>query len=465
MTRKLYYEDSHIKAFEAVVTAVLPADGIATDGAAQLVVELDRTAFFPEAGGQTADTGVLRLVETADGMVSRNAPACFRVVDVQEDGDRLLHYLEAESGPDAGLATGDRVECELDWDVRFAKMQNHTAEHILSGLVHAKYGYENVGFHVSIARKACDEAGGDGAKACSGNENAGCGEPTGEVTFDFNGELTAEQLAEVEGEANAVVWAAKRVTTSFPAPEELPDLFYRSKLELTENVRLVTIEDTDVCACCAPHVANTAEIGPVKILWTERYKGGVRIHMKAGILALNDYAERIALTTAVSQFLSCPAEEIPAGLEKLKAADDLAHEKRVALEKALADARALFLCASAVAGRPVVLFESLLGEDAVRRIVNETVSAVGGAPEDGETATSGNGEAELSGGVSMVAVFFAPNETKTAWRYVIGSAMRDLRPFAKELNAALNGRGGGRPEMIQGSVSADQDAIEQFFFQ
>ncbi len=267
---------------------------------------------------------------------------------------------------------------------------------------------------------------------------------TGEVTFDFNGELTAEQLAAIEAEANRVVWAAKRVTTSFPAPEDLPNLSYRSKLELTEDVRLVTIEDTDVCACCAPHVANTAEIGLIKIFRTERYKGGVRIHMKAGVLALADYAERIALTDRVSQFLSCPAEEIPAGLAQLKVADALAHARRVSLEKALADARALFLCASAEEGRPAVLFESLLGEDAVRRLINGTLDVVGG--------------------VSLVAVFFAPNESATAWRYVIGSRTQDLRPFAKELNAALNGRGGGRPEMIQGTVNADQDAIERFFF-
>ncbi len=449
MTRKLYYEDSRIRAFEAVVTAVSVAGPGAAEGAAaaesgsaavaepcpkrRRAVELDRTAFFPEAGGQTADTGVLTLTETADGIVSRNAPAVFRVVDVRETGGRLVHYLEAESGPEAGLAAGDRVACALDWDVRFAKMQNHTAEHIISGLVHAKYGYENVGFHVTVSRsgETAAEAGGEAAL-------------TGEVTFDFNGELSAAELEAVEREANAVVRAAKRVTTSFPAPEELPGLTYRSKLELTEDVRLVTIEDTDVCACCAPHVANTAEIGLIKILRTERYKGGVRIHMKAGVLARNDYAERIRLTECVSQFLSCPAEEIPAGLEKLKAADDLAHEKRVALEKALADARTLFLAASAEDGKPAVLFESLLGEDAVRRIVNGTVA--------------------MAGGASLVAVFFAPDETGTAWRYVVGSASRDLRPFAKELNAALGGRGGGRPEMIQGSVGAAQDAIERFFF-
>jgi len=420
-TRKLYYEDAHICAFPADITAVaVLSEGPENAPEACLAVELDRTAFFPEGGGQTSDTGTMKITGGAyRGRV-------FRVVDVQETDGRILHYLAADEKDAAkGLAAGNRVSCALDWDVRFAKMQNHTAEHIVSGIVHTKYGFENVGFHVSVTRR-----------------DSGDADLTGEVTFDFSGELTAEQLRAVEREANAAVRAAMRVTASFPAPEELQNLTYRSKLELTENVRLVTIGDLDVCACCAPHVANTAEIGIIKLLRTERYKGGVRIHMKAGVLAQNDYGDRIALTELVSRFLSCPAEDIPAGLEQLKAADDRAHERRVALEKALADARALFLAASAEDGRPAVLFESLLGEDAVRRIVNETVPAAG---------------------ASLVAVFFAPNEDGTAWRYVIGSASGDLRPFAKELNAALSGRGGGSPGMIQGTVGASQDAIESFF--
>ena len=223
-TRKLYYESAYTRQFAARVLSCEKADG-------GWAVSLDATAFFPEEGGQSADTGTL------GGTM---------VLDVRERDGVVTHLT------DAPLPVGETVEGELDWAARFRKMQDHSGEHIVSGLVHARFGYDNVGFHL----------GTDG------------------MTVDFSGELTRLQLDEIEDAANAVVWADKPVAACFPSAEELKTLDYRSKLDLTENVRLVTIPGVDVCACCAPHVSSTGQIGVIKLLDFMRHRGGTRIWIR-----------------------------------------------------------------------------------------------------------------------------------------------------------------------------------------
>ena len=210
MTERLYYSDSHLYKFTAKVTSCEAKGG-------GYCVTLDRSAFFPEGGGQRGDAGYIGGV---------------RVIDTQEAAGEVFHIAEAP------LAVGESFDCELCWDTRFSRMQSHSGEHVVSGIVHNLYGFDNVGFHM----------GADG------------------MIVDFSGFLSDDEIRDIELRANRVIWDNRRVTASFPEPDELKNIEYRSKLELTENVRIVEIEGVDLCACCAPHVSFTGEIGLIRIL-------------------------------------------------------------------------------------------------------------------------------------------------------------------------------------------------------
>ena len=264
MTEKLYYIDSHMKTFTATVTSC------EKDGARYLVT-LDRTAFFPEGGGQLGDSGTI-----GDA----------RVFDTHEKDGEILHYVNQP------LEIERSYDCAIDWETRFRRMQNHSGEHIVSGLVHKKYGYNNVGFHMG----------------------------SDVVTIDFDGELTKEQLSEIEREANYAVAANYKVTATFPPKEVLKTLEYRSKLELTENVRIVEIENVDICACCAPHISSTAEVGTVRILSSERRRRGgegVRITMLCGLDAYDNEVIIGENNTEISMLLSAKRNETAAAVRRL----------------------------------------------------------------------------------------------------------------------------------------------------
>ena len=258
MTKKLYDADSHLFEFDAAVLSCTPVKD-------RYAVTLDQTAFFPEGGGQYADTGKLDAA---------------RVLDVQEENGGIVHYT------DRPLDVGAAVHGTLETEQRFRRMQNHSGEHIVSGLVHTLFGLDNVGFHL-------------------GDDD---------MTVDYNGTLTRDDLDRVETMANQVVARNIPILTQYPDPQILPTLQYRSKLELTENVRIVTIGDVDCCACCAPHVAFTGEIGVIKILDFERYKGGVRCHMLCGETALEDYRDKYRNVQSVSLALCVPQNETAQGV-------------------------------------------------------------------------------------------------------------------------------------------------------
>ncbi len=252
MTEKLYDTDSHLSEFEAIVIDSYPkADGFFTI--------LDRTAFFPEGGGQGSDIG---KIDDA------------KVYDVQIDDGIIYHYTTKQ------FKKGQKVKCIINWERRFDFMQNHSGEHIISGIVHSLYGYDNVGFHLSDS----------------------------EMTMDFDGILTREQLLKVEALANEVVWRNAKFNCYYP--EDLQSLEYRSKLELTENVRIVEIEGCDRCACCAPHVNTAGEIGIIKILDFCKNKGGVRLWAVCGKRALSDYNNRYKNDSEISALLCSPQNEI-----------------------------------------------------------------------------------------------------------------------------------------------------------
>ena len=377
MTEKLYYADSHLAAFEATVLA---CEQTKTGYA----VTLDRTAFFPEGGGQSADTG--RLGDT-------------RVLDVQEKAGVILHLTD---GP---LPVGAEVKGELDFEQRRRRMQNHSGEHVVSGLVHREYGYDNVGFHMG----------------------ADC------MTIDFSGELDWRQLTEIETMANAVVRENLPVKAWLPAPEELAGMEYRSKLELTENVRIVEIPGVDRCACCAPHVERTGEVGVVKILDSQRHRGGQRVSVICGLDALEDYRARQESVTDISRALSAKRGEVTQAVQRVL------HEQQSMKERCDALSLALIRYMADAEGERegnIVLFSEVLGEIAQRELVNLLMPKAGG----------------------FAAVFVGSD--KDGWRYVIGSLHADLRAGARTINAAISGRGGGTPQMIQGSATAPRAKIE-----
>ena len=380
MTRKLYDENSHLSCFDAVVTACRPLDD-------HWSVVLDQTAFFPEGGGQRADTGMLD-----------NA----RVFDVQEHNGEIAHIT------DAPLTVGAAVHGVIDWEQRFRRMQEHSGEHIISGLVHRLYGYRNVGFHLG--------------------EDA--------VTMDYDGELTPEQISELEMLANEAVWKNVPITACYPDPDTLKSMEYRSKLELTENVRIVTIEGYDVCACCAPHVSSTGEIGVIKIVDSMRHRGGMRLTILCGVDAAEHYRMLFDEASTLSNLLSVPKDQLVGAVRRLFSERDSLECALRAREEKL---NALRLKSLPVGEKNIVVIDTFDDPDTMRELVNAGMERCTG-----------------------VCAAFSGNDTQD-YRYIIGSQSIDLRACAKNINSALNGRGGGRPTMIQGSCSATEEQIRQFF--
>ena len=376
MTEKLYYKDACLREFDAQVLSC-------TAEKKRFAVRLDRTAFFPEGGGQYADRGTLGAAH---------------VLDVQEADGEITHFT------DQPLNVGETVRGVLDFDTRFVRMQNHSGEHIVSGFAARLFGCTNVGFHL-----------GDG-----------------DVTVDYDKVLTREDLDRIETLANEAVTANLTIRTEFPAEDQLKTLQYRSKLELTENVRIVTIGDVDCCACCAPHVARTGEIGSIRILDFEHYKGGIRLHMLCGKWALASAREAYTNIRRISNLLCVPQTETADAVEHLARTLKNKDYERNELCKALAESA--LQTASRNAENICFFAHPACDTDALRHAVN-------------------CGMAECMG----LCAGFVP--TENGFRYCIGSENIDLRKAAKDINAAICGRGGGQPTMIQGTAAADRETI------
>ena len=378
MTEKLYYTDSHIHEFSArVLTCEKAKKGFA--------VTLDKTAFFPEGGGQPADTGYI-------------GPAAVR--DVQEQNGEIIHYT------DQSLMPGEEYACALDWEQRLCRMQNHSGEHIVSGLTHKMYGFDNVGFHMG----------------------AEC------MTIDFSGELTWEQLTEIETLANQAVRDDIPVRASFPGPEELSSMEYRSKLELSHDVRIVEIPGVDRCACCAPHVKRTGEIGLIKLLSAERHRGGVRVELVCGMDALRECRCMQKNVTAISALLSAKRARSAAAVERVLAEQTRLKERVAELSMALAGLKAESF---GYTEGNICVFDTVLDEVALRELVNLLTEKCGG----------------------MAGTFSGSDEA--GYLYIIGSKNIDLRARSREINAAIKGKGGGTPEMIRGKALTTAENIRK----
>ncbi len=377
-TEKLFYEDSHLKEFDAVVLSCLP------DGGKYRAV-LDRTAFFPEGGGQYADTGYLD--EAA-------------VLDVREKEDIVFHII------DKPLKEGMRVHGRINWEERFEKMQQHSGEHIVSGIIHERFGYHNVGFHLG----------------------SGC------CTLDFDGPITKEQLKEIERKANGAVFENIGIQVTYPSREELKNLDYRSKIEIEGQVRIVTVPGYDVCACCAPHVKKTGEIGLIKLVNMVNYKGGERLTMLCGYRALSDYDRKDENCKAISAVLCAKETEVSQAVDHLKKEQAALKGKVASLQQKILQYLAKEID---VTEDVVTVFDKELSGNAPRELMNQL----------------------LSRGASVCAVF-AGTESG-GYRYVIGSHTEDVRPLCRQLNEAFAGRGGGKPEMVQGSLKGSEEDIRR----
>ena len=355
-------------------------------------IALDGTVFYPEGGGQPADRGALTL---ADGTV-------LDVTDVHEQGGVIWHSVASLPG---AAVPGAEVRQALDWDWRFDKMQQHTGEHILSGILHSMFGAENVGFHI-------------GADA---------------VRMDTSVPISAEGLRAAELAANRIVWQNVPVIITYPTREELAALAYRSKKEIEGQVRIVTIPGADVCACCGTHTAFTGAVGQIKILSAENYKGGVRLSIVCGQRALEAAQAMRQRQADIGALLSAKASETAHAVHRV-------YDEYTALKFAH-----FGLCSQ--------LFDALAaqvtpGEDAVR--------IVPGLDPDGLHRLA----VRLTEATPGLCAALTPNEKGTG--YCLARAEGDVRPLTKALNAALNGRGGGKPGICQGSCAASPEQVEEF---
>ena len=381
MPERLYRADSHLREFDARVLSCTEEKG-------RWAVVLDQTAFFPEGGGQSADTGTLNGVA---------------VEDTRERGESVVHLCGAP------LAVGSAVHGVLDWGLRFQRMQFHSAEHILSGLAHRKWGCNNVGFHMNPAF----------------------------VTLDFDRELTADQLAELEAEANAIVWENRPVRIFFPSREELAALDYRSKKEIDGQVRLAEFPGVDLCACCAPHVRATGEIGLIRLVDSMRHRGGMRLTMLSGRLAWEDAQSKHAAVESISRLLSAPKDAVVPAVERLGRELETAKSalQRMEFQRLQKRAEALVY----TEGNLCLFEEPGVDMNALRELVNAAVKKCTG----------------------LAAAFTGSDDA--GWKYIICSKTVDLRANGKAINAAISGRGGGSSEMIQGSAAASRAEIERYF--
>ena len=377
-TRKLYYEDPFQKGFASTVASCEEVKG-------GYAVVLEETAFYPEGGGQPCDIGTLGSAN---------------VLDVREKDGVIVHLC------DRPLTAGASVSGKIDWARRFDHMQQHSGEHICSGLICARFHCDNVGFHM-------------GADT---------------VTIDFNADISWEELLEIEQTANLYIYEDHPIDIQFHRGAELDKLDYRSKKPLEGDVRIVTFPGADCCACCGTHVMRSGQVGIVKFLSVQKFREGVRIELLCGGRAYRYLAACWAQDVAAAQALSVKPTASLTGVERV-----LAELSALKLRCARLEESAFAQTAAQYESKGnVLLFEDEMSGDSVRRLCDAVAETCGG----------------------RCAVFAGAG---SAWKYAIGQRGGDLRALTKELNAALSGRGGGKPNFVQGSVSASRAEIEAFF--
>lgn len=376
---KLYYADCNLQTFSAIVT------GCKGDGQ-RWCITLDQTAFYPEGGGQACDLGTLGDAN---------------VLDVQEIGEKVCHFC------DRPLPVGAAVQGKIDWQRRFDLMQQHTGEHLLSGVIHRLFGYHNSGFHV-------------GAEV---------------MEVDFDGPIPAEMLSVIEEQANELVWADIPVTCSYPALEELPKISYRTKRELPWPVRIVNIPGGDTCACCGIHVARTGQVGLIKIISCVKFHSGVRLELVCGQRAYRYVSRIFEENRKISQQLSAPMTQTAQAVQKLNQSYAGEKYRTAGLQKQVFAA----IANSYRDAGNVLHFQPDLTGGAVRELA-DTIAA-------------------QCTGIAVV----CSGDDAAGYSICLVSREASVRELGTAAMQALNGRGGGRDPAFQGTVKTTRLEVEKFF--
>lgn len=393
-TVKLYDEDSYLSDFSATVISCTEKQNDSQETLYEVI--LSATAFFPEGGGQASDTGTLNGIP---------------VIDVQEKNEIIYHTLTSP------LSEGEVINGSINKSRRFDFMQQHTGEHILSGLVYKTLGYDNVGFHL-------------GADT---------------VTVDFSGTFTEEDIRRIEELANDAVFQNIPVIAVYPDKETLNSLNYRSKKELSGAIRIVTINGVDTCACCAPHVKSTGEVGLIKVTSYQNYKGGTRLELQCGKRALTDYNKKEKNIQNISVTLSAKIYETDEAVKRLK-------DEKLSLEAKLATLSVKLLsykAASIPSGEePYSLFDYEIQDNQLRNYANLVKERR-------------NGFVGIFIPSAKDSSILETDET-IEYRYILCAKAMDVRPIGAELNKSFQGRGGGSQEMVQGSITGGRKDIADF---
>lgn len=380
MTEKLYYKNAYETEFKGVVLSCEKSP----EGCYHII--LDKTLFYPEGGGQPGDKGTLGGV---------------LVFDVHEKNGDIIHY--AESPLEAGLD----VVGKINWAHRFDLMQNHSGEHILSGIICKKYGCDNVGFHM-------------------GKEK---------ITIDLNTQIPEEDLPWLEKKANEAIWENTPLAIFYPQKEALERLEYRSKIELTGEVRIVKAGEYDCCACCGTHVRLAGEIGMIKIVGVQNYKGGTRLELLCGQRGLEYYQKLQQAAQEVGRALSVQAEKIGNAVNKLLI------EKETNMQELRKWKWEAFL-------------------NKIEKLPKDTENVL--ILEDGLSAKDLTALADLAArqteGRAMVLT-----STENGFAFVLVSCKKDARELAEELKKSFDCKGGGKGEAVQGRLSGDKAKIMGFF--
>ena len=384
MTVKLYDTDSYLSEFDCKVTNLYNDNDY-------IYIETDRTAFFPEGGGQTCDKGSFNGIN---------------VENIQIIDSKIVHFVKNSDENAEKIKIDTVLHGKIDMKKRFSDMQQHSGEHIFSGIVNSLYGYNNVGFHL-------------------GSEI---------VTLDFDGELGEDDICKVENLVNEAIWKNLEIKVTLPSREELANIKYRSRIEIEGQVRIVEIPGVDICACCAPHVRFTGEIGIVRVVNFERYKGGTRVSILCGERALLDLRHKLRQNRLVSNLTSSKQDETAAAVERLKNENDKLKYDLIGMTRDF-----LTLKSESISeGEKIIIFDDKLQGKLLQDFTLSLMDKAG----------------------SFAACFYGENGS---YRYCIVSKQVNLQPLAKALNAEFSGRGGGKPEIIQGSLmTGAEDEIRAF---
>lgn len=380
MTTKLYDTYPYETSFDAVVLECEKRDDF-------YYVVLDKTLFFPLEGGQSPDKGKINDIE---------------VLDVKIKSDIISHKLLSP------VEVGTIAHGEIDWDHRFKNMQMHSGEHIFTGLIHKYLGYDNVGFHLS--------------------DNS--------ATMDYNGKISDDELRKFELLANQIIVQNKAIKAYYPDKEELASLDYRSKKEINGDIRIVIVEDVDICACCAPHVQKTGEIGMFKIISSENYKGGTRVNYLCGFRALNYFNEKLSDLKIIQNCLS-----VKSGNEA------------EATTKLYDSFKSLNFDYTGAKNKLIEL-----------QIENEydKYSPVGywiGEKEDSQYMKYAIKVLHFHYDFLCVAL---AGDDESGYRYIIECPKKDLSTLSNMLKEKFDAKGGGRNESIQGTVFAKKEELIEF---